>query len=227
MANCMQISHSPATVFRRSTNAVGPLHRRARPRPFPAPARTGARRRRLRASSGPTRSSSSRRRTTPAASSRPVSGLRDSDEKTENVGCRFALKEKVPARRAGRRCAAFASARRPRPARAATPAMTVERAGDPNRRHSATAADRNRQDRPAWFSSTTRGIGTAATMGETGRVGRGRADRCLRTRPGGARRSTSLPGGKPARDGRRSNAASDHPEHAGVPDTGVRKSRRP
>ena len=75
--------------------------------------------------------------------------------------------------------------------------------GEPIRRHSARDAGRCvRRDLRHHTADRTGG-----DNGWTGRVGRGRADRCLRTRPGCARRSTSLPGGKPGRDGRRSDAA--------------------
>ena len=236
MANCVrQPRHWPATVSRRSADAAGrcsPSSRRAltapppgaRPRPFPAPARARARRRWHRVPSGPTRASSSRQRTTPAVFSRPVRGPRDSDENAESKGFQIRL-EGESAGEARR-----AAMRRVRIGTTAMAGMRRDAGNDTGARGETDPATQP-QGPPTGASggicATTRGDRAGGDNGWTGRVGRGLADRCLRTRPGCARRSTSLPGGKPARDSHGGNAATRTiPKQVTVPGTGVTNSRR-
>ena len=225
MANCiLQPRHWPATVSRHSGDAAGrcsPSSRRAltaappgvRPRPLPAPARDRARRRWRRVPSGATRSSSSRQRTTsagsiqagPAARAAAARGLRAGGADSP---CRRKCQRTTPGLDAPRHRHNGDGRHAPR---------RRQRAWQPIGRHGKRAADGSAR-RDSQYHTGDRGRGD---NGRTGRVGRGRADRCLRTRPGGARRSTSLPGARPARDGRRGNAATDHPEHAGVRSVGA------
>lgn len=216
MANCiLQSRHWPATVSRNCGDAAGrcaPSKRRAltaapsgaRPLRCPPPARTGGlgveRPVRLvchQAGSVP-RSAGLLEVGPPAARSTATRWLRT------GVSASL-LKAKVPARHAGRPSAAIVTT--------ATAGMRRAAGNAPGNRSGGTA-----QRPPTRASGGISGYHTGdlygGDNGRTGRVGRGRADRCLRTRPGGARRSTSLPGAKPARDGRRGNAATDHPEHA-------------
>ena len=225
IANCiLQPTHWPATVSRHAGDAAGrcsPSKRRAltaepsgaRPRRRPPPARAGARRRWCR-----TRLVCHQAGSVPRSAGLLEVGPPPVRRRREGREPGLQLRSwRQKCRHGTPRVDASPSSRRRRPAWAATPATTpgTHVGTDP-----AAQRQGRGQERPAGFP-VPHGGSLRRRQWANG-AGRARAGGQVLAHAAGRRPAINVvAGAKPAPDGRRGNAATDHPRARSVPDAGV------